>query len=196
MTNFCTFFSNSSYLSVDELLMLPLTFSWNNRSLSLRNLYANDSLYFKSFLSRLSLLSSPLPSVACPDNFILKDMKLQEKFQLQYNKKAAYLLNKVLNNNSTKINNNNERGPSHIFGKLYSVTSDNTSESQYKKFGLVWFGLFGAVLRVCPCVTYESKSVSYHLIAKNQTQNLTWIHILQNLEFHLMTLQGDGIHGK
>ena len=56
------------------------------------------------------MLSSPLPSVACPDNFILKDMKLQEKFQLQYNKKAAYLLNKVLNNNSTKINDNNDRG--------------------------------------------------------------------------------------
>ena len=41
---------------------------------------------------------------------------------------------------------------------------------------LTWFGLFGAVLRVCPCVTYEFKSVSYHLVAKNQTQNLTWIH--------------------
>ena len=63
----------------------------------------------------------------------LKDLKAQEKFQLQYNKKAAYLLNKVLNNNSTKINNNNERGPSHIFGKLYSLISDNTRESQYKK---------------------------------------------------------------
>ena len=113
--------------------MLPLTFSWNNRSLSFRNFYANVSLYFESFLSRLSLLSSPLPSVACPDNFILKDLKAQEKFQLQYNKKAAYLLNKVLNNNSTKINNNNERGLSHIFGKLYSLISDNTRESQYKK---------------------------------------------------------------
>ena len=36
-----------------------------------------------------------------------------------------------------------------------------------------WLVWLGAVLRVCPCVTYEFKSVSYHLIAKNQTQNLT-----------------------
>ena len=35
---------------------------------------------------------------------------------------------------------------------------------------LVWLG---AVLLVCPCVTYEFKSVSFHLIEKNQTQNLT-----------------------
>ena len=33
-----------------------------------------------------------------------------------------------------------------------------------------WLVVVGAVLRVFPCATFEIKSVSYHLIAKNQTE--------------------------
>ena len=32
-----------------------------------------------------------------------------------------------------------------------------------------WLVVVGAILRVFPCATFEIKSVSYHLIAKNQT---------------------------
>ena len=52
---------------------------------------------------------------------------------------------------------------------LYSHKAKQASDQMLVGW-LVWLG---AVLRVCPCVTYEFKSVSYHLIAKNQTQNLT-----------------------
>ena len=104
------------------------------------------------------MLSSPLPSVACPDNFIVKDLKAQE--QLQYNKKTAYLLNKVLNNDNTKVNNNNERGPSHIFGKLYSLISDNTRESQYKKYE--WEKITCVSVTNQLCYLPNSKYVSLH----------------------------------
>ena len=53
---------------------------------------------------------------------------------------------------------------------LYRKFSETNRPREAEIFLVGWLVVVGAVLRVFPCATFEIKSVSYHLIAKNLTE--------------------------